>query len=266
MMHVASTAVSWPPSPRQWESRRTGLWTVSSSAMLTLHAGALAFAVWWQPQMQQPEPPPPSAMMIELAPLAAPPAPTNIAAPPPPTNIAAPVEKKAEKLPELQPVKKAEVALPKPEPQPKPAAKMTEETPPLEKTIEPASVPTPAMQPTAAPRAASSAPVVAPVAATASPGTVALSWQGALRAHLERYKRYPSSAMARRQQGISYVRFAMNRDGSVAWARLEQPSGYSRLDDEAMTLMERAQPLPLPPSDVAGQTIEIVVPIEFFLR
>lgn len=259
MVHVATSAASpWPLSRRQWEPRRAGLWTASSSAMMTVHAGALALAVWWQPQTQLPEPPPPAAMMIELAPLAAPP---SAAALPPP----APVEKKVEKPPEPEPVKKAEVALPKPKPKPKPVPKMTEEAPPPPTTTaEPSPAPV-AAQSAPTPQAVS-APAAAPVAAPPSSGTAAASWQGALRAHLERYKRYPPAAMSRRQQGISHVRFAMTRDGTVVWARLERPSGYSRLDDEALALMDRAQPLPPPPPDVAGQTIEIVVPIEFFMN
>lgn len=228
--------------------------------MMTVHAGALALAVWWQPQTQLPEPPPAAAMMIELAPLAAPP---SAAAPPPP----APVEKKVEKPPEPEPVKKAEVALPKPKPKPKPVPKVTEEAPPPTPTpAEPSPAPVAAQPAPATPQAASAAAApAAPVAAPPSSGMATASWQGALRAHLERYKRYPPAAMSRRQQGITYVRFAMSRDGGVAWARLERPSGYSRLDDEALALMDRAQPLPPPPPDVAGQTIEIVVPIEFFM-
>lgn len=223
--------------------------------MITLHAGALALAVWWQPQTQPPEPPP-AAVMIELAPLAAPPA-----SPP------APVETRMEKPPEPESVKKAEVALPKPKPKPKPVPKVTEEAPPppTPTPAEPSPAPV-AAPPATAPQTAPSAAAIAPVATPPSSGTAAASWQGALRAHLERYKRYPPLAIARRQQGISHVRFAMTRDGGVAWARLERPSGHVRLDDEALALMERAQPLPPPPPDVGGQTLEIVVPIAFFVR
>ncbi len=58
----------------------------------------------------------------------------------------------------------------------------------------------------------------------------------------------------------------MDRDGKVLSARIEKSSGYDLLDEETLALIERAQPLPKPPPDVAGNPIELVVPIEFFLH
>lgn len=79
-------------------------------------------------------------------------------------------------------------------------------------------------------------------------------------------KRYPVAAERRGQQGVPYVRFVMDRSGRVLSSRLERSSGVSALDREAVDLPRRAQPLPAAPADVAGDTIEMVVPIEFFLR
>ncbi|MTJ83606.1 MAG: energy transducer TonB [Telmatospirillum sp.] len=145
---------------------------------------------------------------------------------------------------------------------------------PMETPEPPAATP-PAPRP-APPRAAAprAAPVSEPVAAVPPPAAMSAStpdagppsWQGALRAHLERYKRYPSVARFRHQQGVSFVRFAMTRDGQVRWARLERGSGTGILDEEALDLVTRAQPLPAPPPEVTGGEIEIVVPIQFFLR
>lgn len=57
----------------------------------------------------------------------------------------------------------------------------------------------------------------------------------------------------------------MNRDGKVLSVTLERSSGFGILDDEALALPKRAQPLPKPPEDLPGQTIELVVPVEFVL-
>jgi protein TonB len=47
--------------------------------------------------------------------------------------------------------------------------------------------------------------------------------------------------------------------------RLERSSGVRSLDDEALSLPKRASPLPRPPEEVKGDSIELVVPVEFFM-
>ena len=91
-------------------------------------------------------------------------------------------------------------------------------------------------------------------------------WEGRVLAQLNKHRRYPRSAMFRRQQGVSYVRFVMDRDGKVLSSTLESSSGVADLDREALSLPRRAQPLPKPPADKPGDTFELVAPVEFFIR
>jgi protein TonB len=58
----------------------------------------------------------------------------------------------------------------------------------------------------------------------------------------------------------------MDMTGKLLSARIEHSSGVRSLDQEALALPKRAQPLPKPPEDVKGDSIELVVPVEFFLR
>jgi protein TonB len=92
------------------------------------------------------------------------------------------------------------------------------------------------------------------------------TWQQLLLAHIERQKRYPSLARRRRQEGVTYLRFVMDREGQVLSARIERSSGYAILDEETMALIERAAPLPAPPPEVSGKQIELIVPVQFFIR
>lgn len=62
---------------------------------------------------------------------------------------------------------------------------------------------------------------------------------------------------------MPYIRFVMDRAGKVLSSRLERSSGFPDLDREAVALPKRAQPLPKPPNDKPGDTIELVVPVEF---
>ncbi|MEE4450540.1 TonB family protein [Novosphingobium resinovorum] len=92
------------------------------------------------------------------------------------------------------------------------------------------------------------------------------TWEGQVLAALNKQRRYPRLAVTRRQQGVPWVRFVMDREGKVLSARLERSSSFPDLDREAVALPKRAQPLPKPPADKAGNTLELVVPVEFFIR
>ena len=58
----------------------------------------------------------------------------------------------------------------------------------------------------------------------------------------------------------------MDRDGRVLGSWLERSSGAAALDEETLELIKRAEPLPKPPAEVAGETVQLVVPVEFLLR
>ncbi len=58
----------------------------------------------------------------------------------------------------------------------------------------------------------------------------------------------------------------MSRDGRVLAARLARSSGNAALDAEALEMLQRAQPLPPLPSDQPGESLEIAVPVNFFLK
>jgi periplasmic protein TonB len=92
------------------------------------------------------------------------------------------------------------------------------------------------------------------------------TWQDALRAHLARFKRYPVRALRRGEQGVTMVRFAMNHAGTVLSAVVVRSSGHDDLDQEALAWIQRAQPLPRPPPEVATDPIGLVVPLRFELR
>ncbi|MGB0895611.1 MAG: energy transducer TonB [Parashewanella sp.] len=93
-----------------------------------------------------------------------------------------------------------------------------------------------------------------------------VSWQTVLNAHLEQHKKYPRHAKRLRRQGIPWVRFKLDRKGYVQHVELVTSSGVPSLDKEALALPKRAEPLPPPPKDVAGDLLSLTVPIVFSLR
>lgn len=161
------------------------------------------------------------------------------------------------------------VVTPSPRPLRKPVA-----PPPVAEAAErhPPASDSPASPPETAPVAAPApiptpTPIPTPAMAVRPPSPAAevTRWQGALLAHLERHKRYPRDAQMRRQEGAGAVRFVMDRHGRIVSARLERSTGVESLDKEGLALIERAQPLPLPPGGT-GDQIDLVVPVRFFLR
>ncbi|MDZ4077331.1 energy transducer TonB [Hydrocarboniphaga sp.] len=222
----------------EWEARQGRAerrrWCLSAVAV-TLGFG-LAFAVLqWRPGTHAIAQPP-AAMLIELvaeAPPASEPLPPQ---PSPPKPVPKPVPRTTPKLEAPPPSDIAEPARPEPPPQP-------------EQALEQTAPATPAPPP-ADPRAAS--------------GRV--TYEGLLLAHLERNKRYPRQARSRHEQGLPYVRFVVTREGKVLSARLERSSGHEALDQEALALFERAQPLPAFTPEMEDDTLEAVVPIQFSLR
>lgn len=179
--------------------------------------------------------------VFDVAPPAAPPEPAAETPPGP--------EQVQQEKPVPQPVR--------PEIEP-PAIQIPRNTPITLPDIKPVPDPAPPVEQTTAPESRPAPP--APQVSNAAP-----TWQGRVLAALNQKRRYPAAAQRRREQGIPWIRFVMNRQGEVLSVTLERSSGFRALDDEAVRLPTRAAPLPVPPEEVTGQTIELVVPIEFFV-
>jgi len=246
------------------------------------------------PQEEQPEAPP-----VE-EPAAVPEATPAVAEPPPEVAAVEPVEplEPVEPEPVEEPLPEPEpepVAVTEPEPpQPKPPVEPPPEAVAVAEPIpEPAPAPVAEPPPEAAPRPAASREAPGPVATTApDPGSEGTGTQGSraqgtgsgddssgggmpgaqadyaaiLQAWLERHKEYPRRAQRRRQEGTALLYFVMDRDGHVLDYRIEESSGFGLLDREVERMIERAQPLPRMPEEMQQARLELMVPVQFFLR
>ncbi|HEX4027813.1 MAG TPA: energy transducer TonB [Rhizomicrobium sp.] len=114
-------------------------------------------------------------------------------------------------------------------------------------------------------------PVAAPVAppAQAAPqkgaGETRDSFLGKLLARLNRFKQYPRAARQAHIEGVVMLHFVMDAQGRVVSFGIAKSSGRPVLDNEALALIQRAQPLPALPADFPTRTLDAVVPIEFSL-
>ena len=237
-------------------------WTGSFVFVAAIYTAAALFSLNESSRVETITAPPMAAMLIDLAPMpSAPPtppralpvAPQQAEIPPPPRP-----QPEIEPLPELPVLKQAAALLP-----PKPE--------PLEEEISEPIDDEQVAQEESAPATFESPPddrVAAPMEGSVSllPSTARLTWQSALLGHLEKHKRYPRQARRRRQEAVVYVHVTITRDGTVVDCHLSQPSTYTILNRETLALIARAQPLPAPPEDVVGKTIEFVVPVAFALK
>jgi protein TonB len=240
-------------------------WSSSFAFVVCVYVSAVLTAVNWNVSSHASPAPPIAAMIIDLSPMpVAPETPPNLL-PPEPTQEETPAppelmpEPPVEPLPELPVVSEAEALLPTLIPEPEP---IEEEVEPLDAQKAQEDKATPAFE----------APVdeiaAAPMegAVSLKPSQALATWQSVLLGRLEHHKRYPREARRSGQEAVVYVRISINRDGTVVDYGLTQPSAYKALNQETLALITRAQPLPPPPPEISGDTVEFVVPVEFFLK
>lgn len=199
------------------------------------------------PDPPPPEAPPPERAPAEPAPATSEPAPAEAPSPEPPLPEPVPDSPQPEPLPEPPP------PAPQPPPEPRPAPRPR----PVARPVQPrhSAVASPVTD---------AAPVAAPAPA-ARPAGPPPSYLQALAAALERRKRYPEAARARRATGIALLRFTVTRDGRVARWRIERSTGDADLDRAVEDMISRAI-LPAMPADMPGDSLEVAVPVRFQIR
>lgn len=264
-------------------------WTACFVLVLGIHATAAATLLsHWQPADEPVAGGP--VILVDLAPVAAAPAAPPSEAAPGPQQVQSPPEPMAEPVDKPEPAKPEVTAALTPTEEP-PVEKIEPPAPPVQT---PPIVETPPAQTevvlplprppqrTAEPkhrrkladlnsalpkveRAAPRAVAPAPGASSHDPNAMP-NWKSELVARLQRYKRYPSEAQARGDEGVAQLAFTVDRSGGVHNARIVRSSGSSLLDRATLDLIARAQPLPAPPPDIRGSQIAIVVPINYNLR
>ncbi|MEH0194131.1 TonB family protein [Caulobacter sp. CCNWLY153] len=232
-------------------------WSLALSGAVVLHVALLLAAYLKLARPEMPMAAPIEAIAVEFAvePVAPPrpkderppgpeakPSPAAVAAPAPPKTIDRPPDPRG--------------VLP---PQQRSAAQAVEADASAR-----ASTPREASAPPAVP--APPAPVMAaPRTSAAAARDAAVSWRGLILGRLKAYKRYPRRAQSAGQEGVVHVAFMVDRAGRVLSARVAKGSGYPLLDEEALSTVRRASPVPPPPDDVAGDPVEVLVPVEFFV-
>ncbi len=81
-----------------------------------------------------------------------------------------------------------------------------------------------------------------------------------------KYKQYPKIAQMRGWQGDVLVELQLDSNGKLKSKKIIQSSGYDVLDKQALDMVEKAAPFPMPPEALRGSSFSIKVPIPFKLE
>jgi periplasmic protein TonB len=113
--------------------------------------------------------------------------------------------------------------------------------------------------------AASAAPAASQqnVASAAAIADARASFAQRMAAHLRRHKRTVRMGWDRPRSGAAAkVAILMTREGKLLSVRIQSSSGVEALDEEALALVRRAQPLPPLPPEMPGESIELNMPLK----
>lgn len=231
-------------------------WSLSATLVVAVHAGVLAAGALWftrhndfagtgsQPMMIDLESAPPTT---ERRKLDVAPGPEMQEAPAPSPEPER--QEKAKQQVAPAPVQPNPVVVAPPETKETPKPTKDEKTPIAEKPPQPPEAPAP--RTTAPPQAAQAA---------------RMRYDGALSAHLQKYKHYPPASRSAGEEGVAMLSFTVGRDGQVLSSSIAKSSGSAALDAATLAMIRRAQPLPRFPPEMTQGSLTVTVPIRYSLR
>ena len=257
------------------------LWSGAAAIALSAHIGAGALTLW-RNEAPDLDDLPPGSIVMELAPILTSPTtatvsptigpasedsvasqPQVVSKPPEPLEQEVPIAEPSPTIPE------PDLAVPERPPESKAVAEVKPDLPtpetsrdaPAEMSVASQAMAPPKIEAPAAPKSAAPEIGLSPRAARAK-----VTWHQSIAAHLNRFKRYPSDARGQDAKGEVLLQFSTDRAGRVLAASVVRTSGSEVLDTEALAMLRRAAPLPLPSADVAGETFTLTVPVVYRQR
>jgi protein TonB len=261
-----NAAIAWIAGLDHDEDLHLGRWIAAVIVVLVAHAGIAAGYMLFKPEdgITGADVP---ALMVEFAPEAAAPETESDLAPGPETfdsqaTLQPEVKQQVAEDPVIEvpqvpvpdpdivlPPKKEEVAEKQETPQPKPPEPVEEQVQQQAQSVK---------QPTSSPKVEKRAEKpVAPRAGTTAARNAMANYASTLSAHLQRFKR-PAKG-----RGTVVVSFTVNRGGKVMSRSITRSSGSSAVDDEALAMIARAQPMPPFPAAITQDQESFVQAIRF---
>jgi protein TonB len=99
------------------------------------------------------------------------------------------------------------------------------------------------------------------LAQTDTPSESVNAWRARIAAHIASNKYFPANGLG--QTGSAKVTFTFDRSGKLISQALTESTGSRALDDAALMIVARAEPFPVPPSELGDESFSFSVPINF---
>lgn len=241
------------------------VWTLLASLLAHVIAAWVIPNMSFDDEKKKPEP-----IKIELVKKPEPVAIPEPVKPPPPKPKPKPKKKKP-KPKKIKKPKPKPLPVPKPIPQeiiPEPVIEPIVDIPPEPEVIavEPVpEAPPPPVVVQPAPVVAPPQPIQPPRPSQADISDARNSYGGALFKAIAKHKKYPRIAQTRGWQGKVILELKLNGQGKLISKKVIQSSGHKALDKQALKMVEKAVPLPVPPKALRDGNFTIKVSVPFKL-
>lgn len=83
---------------------------------------------------------------------------------------------------------------------------------------------------------------------------------------IAKHKNYPKIAQMRGWQGDVSVDILIDGNGNVLSSKIHTSSGFESLDKQALEMVKKASPFPLPPVALRAKPFNVLVPVSFRLE
>lgn len=87
-----------------------------------------------------------------------------------------------------------------------------------------------------------------------------------VRREIEKKKKYPNVSLRRKEEGTVYIKFTINKNGSIRDIKVTERSRYKRLNQAAVKILKEIGSFPSIPKELGKNYLLLTVPIKYNIK